>query len=233
LARTHRFATIQNVTDDDRQTTDRRRQTTHCTIGSTDSTVGQKVLELFASAGSERRSEVGNSSHDNLQCGAGPRYSDVPDAESVVRQKTRGHAQQDGRPRPEASGEIGRAERRETTGRGTAVSDDATGGRRTAQDEPRGQGRTLRGQGQGQGHGRGEVKAEQFDHVTVFFSDIVGFTDISARSSPMEVVGMLNSLYRLMPSHHFIYLFIWLFQLSYPYNVDLGPLAVFYLVHYK
>jgi len=39
LARTHRFATIQNVTD--RQTTD-RRQTTHCTIGSTDSTVGQK-----------------------------------------------------------------------------------------------------------------------------------------------------------------------------------------------
>ena len=43
LARTHRFATIQNVTD--RQTTDDRqtdRQTTYCTIGSTDSTVGQK-----------------------------------------------------------------------------------------------------------------------------------------------------------------------------------------------
>jgi len=39
LARTHRFATIQNVTDD-RQTD--RRQTTYCTIGSTDSTVGQK-----------------------------------------------------------------------------------------------------------------------------------------------------------------------------------------------
>jgi len=37
---THRFATIQNVTDD-RQTD--RRQTTHGTKGSTDSTVGQKI----------------------------------------------------------------------------------------------------------------------------------------------------------------------------------------------
>jgi len=40
LARTHRFATIQNVID--RRQTD-RRQTTHCTKGSTDSTVGQQI----------------------------------------------------------------------------------------------------------------------------------------------------------------------------------------------
>uniref|UniRef100_A0A0N5C5Z5 guanylate cyclase n=1 Tax=Strongyloides papillosus TaxID=174720 RepID=A0A0N5C5Z5_STREA len=44
------------------------------------------------------------------------------------------------------------------------------------------------------------IPPEHFDQVTIFFSDVVSFTTLAARCTPMQVVSLLNNLYTTFDS---------------------------------
>ncbi|KAK2144110.1 hypothetical protein LSH36_785g03085 [Paralvinella palmiformis] len=46
-------------------------------------------------------------------------------------------------------------------------------------------------------HGK-SIDAESFDIVTIYFSDIPGFTELAAECTPLQVVDILNGVYSLM-----------------------------------
>ncbi|KAL4226442.1 hypothetical protein ACF0H5_014425 [Mactra antiquata] len=50
-----------------------------------------------------------------------------------------------------------------------------------------------------------EVITEEFVQATIMFSDVVGFTNISSRSSPLQIVEMLNTIYTCLDQRIALY----------------------------